>query len=121
MGKAEQWAWKQKTPSPVTKLLLVALADNADEDGVCWPGVKHLMIKTGLSERTVRRSLRLLEAERLMITESRMDQHGRPRSNSYVLAMRPAWHLGWGQSGPTLESLRKNLQKERGKGIHLLL
>ncbi|MGB5741636.1 MAG: helix-turn-helix domain-containing protein, partial [Sedimenticolaceae bacterium] len=32
------WAWRQ-TLTPTLKLVLMALADSADDQGVCWPSV----------------------------------------------------------------------------------
>ena len=32
------WAWRQKL-KPVPKLVLMALADAADDNGICWPSV----------------------------------------------------------------------------------
>jgi DNA-binding transcriptional ArsR family regulator len=45
---------------PTRKFVLLALADRADDEGVCWPGVASLTRKTGLSERTVRKCLLVL-------------------------------------------------------------
>jgi len=35
------WAWRQGLP-PTPKLVLMALADAADDHGVCWPSVTTL-------------------------------------------------------------------------------
>lgn len=47
---------------PTERLVLLALADAANDTGRCWPSVPTLMKKTGLSERTVQRSLSELES-----------------------------------------------------------
>lgn len=47
---------------PRLKLVALALADMADDDGRCWPGVATLCRKTGQSERTVQSALAELEA-----------------------------------------------------------
>ncbi len=47
--------------STFEKLVMLALADCANDDGECWPSVATLSRKTGAAERTVQRSLRALE------------------------------------------------------------
>jgi len=58
---AFQWA-KAQHLSPTCKLVLVMLADRANADGECWPSVATLMVETGLSDRSVQRSIADLEA-----------------------------------------------------------
>lgn len=54
--------WKAPV-SATDKLVLLALADWSNDDGQCWPSMAQLIVKTGLSERGVRKSLRRLEDE----------------------------------------------------------
>lgn len=50
---------------PSEKLVMVAIADAANEDGQAWPSVSRLMQVSGLSDRSVRRLLHgLANAER---------------------------------------------------------
>ena len=58
---ARDWAWSQSLP-PTPKFVLVALAERADEAGVCWPSMSQLAEITGLAERTLQMALRALEA-----------------------------------------------------------
>lgn len=44
------------------KLVLLALADCANDEGHCWPGMKNLVAKTGKCERSVQASIKSLEA-----------------------------------------------------------
>ena len=53
------WAWRQAL-TPTLKLVLMALADAADDQGVCWPSVSTLAKKCTVSTRAVQRSLRVL-------------------------------------------------------------
>jgi hypothetical protein len=62
---------KQVTGSPTTKLVLVKLADNANEEGLCWPSMKKLVDHTELSERAVRKHLMVLEKMGLIFIERR--------------------------------------------------
>lgn len=63
---------------PAAKLIMLALADMANDEGVCWPSVASLLTRTGLSESTVRRYLGELE------TAGLLKKHERPgRSTVY--------------------------------------
>jgi len=48
-------AWKIKDVTPSEKIILISLADQANDDGVCWPSVQTLSLRTALKERTVRK------------------------------------------------------------------
>ncbi|WP_337158161.1 helix-turn-helix domain-containing protein [Pseudomonas putida] len=54
--------WPLQGMSPAQKSVLISLADNANDDGVCWPSVARIAERTCLSERAVRNALRWLEA-----------------------------------------------------------
>ncbi|HEY8948468.1 MAG TPA: helix-turn-helix domain-containing protein [Rhizomicrobium sp.] len=60
-GKVVGWAMEQQTGSPTTKLVLVKLADNANEQGYCFPSVGLIVTHTELSDKAVRIHLRNLE------------------------------------------------------------
>jgi hypothetical protein len=62
--------WPLKLPS-TQKFVLITLADQANDAGVCWPGVESVTERTGLSERAVRNSLRWLEANGYITTLGR--------------------------------------------------
>lgn len=55
------WAFKQKINDAQTKLVLLALCDHADEDGICWPSVERLAQKSACSHDTATRRLHVLE------------------------------------------------------------
>lgn len=42
------------------KIVLLALADNANDDGLCWPGMAHLVAKCSKGERTIQASIKRL-------------------------------------------------------------
>jgi len=54
-------AWDADLP-PMEKLVLLALADCANDEGICWPSATTLAKKSGQGERTVRRCIRSLIA-----------------------------------------------------------
>lgn len=53
--------WKTDMPDPQTKLLLLKLADNANDEGVCWPSLQRIERETGLSKTTICKKLKALE------------------------------------------------------------
>ena len=56
---SEVWDTADVDGAPL--LVLLALADYANENGICWPAVATLARKTRVSERHVRRILGALE------------------------------------------------------------
>lgn len=65
--------WRVQLPA-TEKLVLMCLADFADDDGACWPGIELLMERTGLGERCVREQLKRLEARALLERSRRVGQ-----------------------------------------------
>jgi len=80
------WAWHQAL-KPVPKLVLMALADAADDQGICWPSVATLASKVGVSTRTVRRVMQELISGKLLVTEQRYRSDGSCSSNRYRLSL----------------------------------
>lgn len=70
--------------SPTQKVVLWALADQANDDGEAWPSIAGLMEATCLSERAIRGALRELEGAGFIETEA---GGGRNRTSCYRLAM----------------------------------
>lgn len=68
------WALGVTTGSPLSKLLLIKLADNANDLGRAWPSLKTIMRQTEMSERAVREHLRKLEAAGLVLREERFHE-----------------------------------------------
>ncbi len=81
------WAWRQTLPS-TQKFVLLALADMADDDGVCWPSISTLAKRCAMSTRTVRRTLQDLIKTDLLQCEPRYRGDGSTTSNRYVLNLR---------------------------------
>lgn len=76
--------WGLRMP-PSAKAVLMSLADQANDDGVCWPSQGTLCERTCLGERAVRSALRWLEQACVLTTDVRHDKRGRRSSNSYTL------------------------------------
>lgn len=65
--------WRVQLPAG-EKLVLLCLADFADDDGTCWPGIEVLAERTGLTERSVRSHLKRLEDCALLERQRRVGQ-----------------------------------------------
>jgi hypothetical protein len=57
------YVWKNSPSKSGRLLVLLALADRATDDGICWPGVNELARKARLGPRQVERALKELEQE----------------------------------------------------------
>lgn len=80
-------AMKTKTGNPSRKLVLMKLADNANDDGVCWPKVEYIADHCEMSERTVQRHLRDLEKQGLIRITERKRSNSVNSSNLYTLTL----------------------------------
>ena len=54
-------AWKNSRQSGARLLALLALADRADEDGICWPGRDWIAKRSRVRKDNLRRIIRVLE------------------------------------------------------------
>jgi hypothetical protein len=54
--------WDRKDLSSTQKLVLLSLADWANDEGLCWPSIDRLAIKTSMAGRSVQRIIRDLES-----------------------------------------------------------
>lgn len=80
------WAWTVRLP-PAPKLVLMALADEADDRGFCFPSQRHLAEKCNITERSVRRMVRLLARLQHIAIEQRFKKDRARTSNGYRLAI----------------------------------
>ena len=85
------WVWDQDLPTS-QKMLLLAIADHADDDGDnAWPSKARLAKKVGLSENRIRQMLRRLEADGWITTDRQQGgTHRTPsdrRPNLYRVVM----------------------------------
>ena len=80
------WAWSTRLP-PMPKLVLMALADEADDSGFCFPSQRRLAWKCTISERTARRMVSLLAFQGYVTIEPRFAKNRSRTSNGYRLAI----------------------------------
>ena len=63
--------WPLQGMSPAQKAVLISLADQANDDGYCWPSVGTIAKRTCLSERAVQGAIKWLQSANLMTTSER--------------------------------------------------
>ena len=78
-------AFAYPAPSPTTKLVLLALANYADENAQCFPPVKRIVAETGLSDRAVRNAIQLLISVRAIEKATRRRKNGTQTSDLFTL------------------------------------
>uniref|UniRef100_A0A6V7KHM7 Helix-turn-helix domain-containing protein n=1 Tax=Bracon brevicornis TaxID=1563983 RepID=A0A6V7KHM7_9HYME len=62
---ATDWAWSLNLPSS-QKLLLLSLADRADEQHCCYPSIQRLVSDTGLERKTIGKGINQMLEEGLI-------------------------------------------------------
>ncbi|WP_296255608.1 MULTISPECIES: helix-turn-helix domain-containing protein [unclassified Pseudomonas] len=72
--------WPLQGMSGPQKAVLISLADNANDEGVCWPSVARIAQRTCLGERTVQAAIKWLTQVGLLAIRERMG-----RSTMYTL------------------------------------
>ena len=65
--EASNWAAELRGIPPMAKLVLLRLADRADESGICYPSQRRLAAECGITERTVRNAITDLICRGLVI------------------------------------------------------
>ena len=68
------------------RMVMLVIADHADEKGECWPSIQRLTERSGMSDRGVQKVLAKL-VERGVLT--RVSGNGRTHSNRYRIALNP--------------------------------
>ena len=68
-----------------TRLVLLCLADCANDEGACWPSIRKIAQKANLSEPMTKKHLNALIAIGVVNREEREDQSGRQTSNFYTV------------------------------------
>lgn len=67
--------WDSSRASGSALLLLLAIADNASDDGLAWPGLESLAQRARISKRAVIKQLKHLEETRELLVYRRPGQH----------------------------------------------
>jgi DNA-binding transcriptional ArsR family regulator len=79
-------AMKTKVGNPLRKLVLIKLADNASDQGECWPSYQHIADQCEIDRSTVRKHIKQLAEQGLLRIENREGPKGNS-SNLYYLTL----------------------------------
>lgn len=85
--RASNWAWETGRALSLNQgelLVLIRIADHADNDGRCWPGMDGIAEYTCMHEATVRRNVGRLEDLGLLHREHRRPKEGRGRLTDLI-------------------------------------
>ena len=110
--QAVAWAISQRVGSPTGKVLLMCLANYANEKGECWPSQKTISREAELSERSTRDWLQKLEAQGFISRSRRHRSDGSRTSDHVVLNLSLAPKSG--DSDLTADSAARPVQAANG-------
>ncbi len=86
------YVWQTSQEHGTSLLMLLALADYANDSGKCWPGVKALAQKCRISERNARFLIRQLEDDGVIRTDIHAGTFGNGgRTNRYTIVGFAEW------------------------------
>jgi len=99
--RAMNWAWGIELP-PAMKLVLLKLADRANDDGECWPGMDVVAKACGVSKMSMIRYMQKMEEMGMMTVTRRKGENGKQQTNVYTLnlAYAPGINLKPGEDEP---------------------
>jgi hypothetical protein len=85
--QAISWALSVRVGSPSAKCVLLALANYANERGLCWPSQERLAVETDQSVDSVQRRLADLEKSSIIRRLQRGRKYGKRATTLYALCM----------------------------------
>jgi hypothetical protein len=68
--------WPLQMP-PTAKAVLISLADNADDRGICWPSITTISARTCFKERAVQNAIGWLELHHVLVADRSNGRHTR--------------------------------------------
>lgn len=86
---ATRWAWSQPLDRAAAKLVLLALADFADDAGNAYPGLELIASNTGLHRRTVMETIGFLVGLGLISADKALGKRNHYRLNLAESATKP--------------------------------
>ena len=79
--------FESETLGPTERLIMLSLADHADDTGRCYPSITRLARRTGLSERAIQTNMRGLQAKGYLSIAA---NEGKGGVNVYFVRATPA-------------------------------
>lgn len=98
-------AMKAKVGNPLTKLVLIKLADNANDQGECWPSYRHISDQCEISRSTAMRHVGILETNGFLRKEHRFGGVKGNSSNLFHLTIEGGRVVSQSDQGGVTERL----------------
>lgn len=105
-------AMKCKVGNPLRKLVLIKLADNANDQGECWPSYQYIADQCEISKRSVINHIDALIKSGLLRKEVRKGGAKGNVSNIYV--------IHFGSAGESLEVVREIHPPSAGDSLEVV-
>lgn len=119
--KALDWATDINVGSPTMRLILILLANKADEQFSCYPSVRTLMTESCAARSTVLSALNRLEHEGLITRVAQYHESGAQRCSRYFLNHPEAPHIKAGPDlGPPGPQARRAGSQPETRGVQNL-
>src|SRR5438046_2194312 len=80
--------WRDAPYDKGDLLVLLALADQANAEGICWPSIPTVAARTRLHPRTVQKIIRRLQSDGALKVQDGGFVSGKNTTNTYQLTMR---------------------------------
>jgi molybdenum-dependent DNA-binding transcriptional regulator ModE len=78
-------AWNEKELTSTEKLVFLAICDNANDEGICYPSIATLAEKTGFSTRAICGAIKRLEKHSVLLSFNRARKTGGRYSTLYLV------------------------------------
>ena len=126
------WVFSLSQLEPCKKMVLMSLADNANDEGYCWPSIDTISYKSSVSVSSARRHLKALEELGLITKQQRIKESGASNTNGYYLHIgntikqplppKPEENKGCQIEPPTIEGVSQVTpggchSSDRGEGV----
>ncbi|WP_406937232.1 helix-turn-helix domain-containing protein [Arsenophonus apicola] len=115
-------AMNTQVGNPARKLVLLKLADHANDEGICWPSYESIAKQCEISKRTVIRHIAELEKQGLVqVFQRERNGHHHNQSNKYVLRLNNSQSLSPNPETKKPKNDGDNLASDGDKNDNLIV
>lgn len=106
-------AFEARVGNPLRKLILIKLADQANDEGVCWPSYETIAHHCEITRRSVINHIKQLEKDGFLRIERVYDENrGQNKSNRYHLTIEQGDIKKEGSENGSPEPIKEPINKE---------
>lgn len=110
-----RFVWNRFHGSPAEKLVLLCMADHADDKGNAWPSIETIMIRTGFTDRGVEKVRRRLERDGWLVCT---DRGGGKGHSAHFRITNPERHTGNDGRGTQVQTPNGVPQTPNGEALN---